>query len=274
VVRCFVNKINDLCVPRMAFCGLVVKPVLHHIPAGFGHFRNISMSAALQAKKVAVVLSGNGVYDGSEIHEASACLVHLTRAGVTPAIYAPDIPQHHVIDHTKGEETKETRNVLVESARIARGKIQPLHSLAASSHDAVVFPGGFGVAKNLSTFAVDADKAKVNPEVERVIKEFHAAKKPLAFCCIAPILAAKVIKGVTITMGQESEDGGKWPYAGSVAVAKQWGAVHQPKNVDGVTVDKTNLVVTTPAFMYDTPNFHEVYEGVGGMIRELLKLVK
>jgi enhancing lycopene biosynthesis protein 2 len=258
----------------MAFCGKVVTPLLFRAPAVYCQFKNLSMSAALQGKRVAVVLSGSGVYDGSEVHEASACLVHLTRAGATPTIYAPDVQQLHVINHTKGEESKETRNVLVESARIARGKIQPLHLLASSMFDAVVFPGGFGVAKNLSTFAVDGDKAKINPEVERVIKEFHSSKKPLAFCCIAPILAAKVLKGVTITMGQESDEGGKWPYSGSVATAKQWGAVHQPKNVDGVTVDKTNLVVTTPAFMYDTPNFHEIYDGVGGMIKELLKLIK
>ncbi|XP_076308222.1 glutamine amidotransferase-like class 1 domain-containing protein 3, mitochondrial [Tachypleus tridentatus] len=231
---------------------------------------------ALSSPKVAVVLSGSGVYDGSEIHEASAILVHLTRENAQPLVYAPDIDQLHVINHCKGEPMEgEKRNIMVESARIARGKIQPLKDLDADSHDALVFPGGFGVAKNLSTFAVDGDKCKVNPEVERIIKEFHAAKKPIGFCCIAPVLAARVLGKVELTLGQDKDDGsGKWPYTGATEAVKSWGAIHHNKNVNDVVVDRSNLIVTTPAFMYDTPFFHQIYDGIGEMIKSLLGLIR
>lgn len=237
---------------------------------------SFSVSAAINGPKVAVVLSGSGVYDGSEIHEASACLVHLSRAKADISVYAPDISQMHVINHVKGEPSAtESRNVLVESARIARGKISPLKELKVASHDAVVFPGGFGVAKNLSNFATEGVNAKLNPEVERILKEFHSAKKPIALCCIAPTLAAKVIPKAEITLGQEKDDGsGRWPYAGTAEAVKQWGAVHHNRSVDGVVIDKKNLLVTTPAFMYDTPNFHEIFDGIGNMIKEVLRLIK
>ncbi|XP_029398490.1 glutamine amidotransferase-like class 1 domain-containing protein 3A, mitochondrial isoform X2 [Mus pahari] len=137
-------------------------------------------SAPRPGARVALVLSGCGVYDGTEIHEASAILVHLSRGGAEVQIFAPDVPQMHVIDHTKGEPSeRESRNVLAESARIARGKITSLAQLNAANHDAAIFPGGFGAAKNLSTFAVDGKDCKVNKEVERVLKEFHGAKKPI-----------------------------------------------------------------------------------------------
>uniref|UniRef100_A0A2K5WTA1 Glutamine amidotransferase class 1 domain containing 3 n=1 Tax=Macaca fascicularis TaxID=9541 RepID=A0A2K5WTA1_MACFA len=140
----------------------------------------IHLSAPQPAAKVALVLSGCGVYDGTEIHEASAILVHLSRGGAEVQIFAPDVPQMHVIDHTKGQPSEsESRNVLTESARIARGKITDLAKLSAANHDATIFPGGFGAAKNLSTFAVDGKDCKVNKEVERVLKEFHQAGKPI-----------------------------------------------------------------------------------------------
>ncbi|XP_023373857.1 ES1 protein homolog, mitochondrial isoform X2 [Otolemur garnettii] len=137
-------------------------------------------SAPRPAARVALVLSGCGVYDGTEIHEASAILVHLSRGGAEVQIFAPDIPQMHVIDHSKGQPSEsETRNVLTESARIARGKIADLATLTASNHDAAIFPGGFGAAKNLSTFAVDGKDCRVNKDVERVLREFHQAGKPI-----------------------------------------------------------------------------------------------
>ncbi|XP_023594877.1 glutamine amidotransferase-like class 1 domain-containing protein 3, mitochondrial [Trichechus manatus latirostris] len=137
-------------------------------------------SAPRPGARVAVVLSGCGVYDGTEIHEASAILVHLSRGGADVQIFAPDTPQMHVVDHTKGQPSEgDTRNVLIESARIARGKIVDLAQLRAADHDAAIFPGGFGAAKNLSTFAVDGKDCKVNRDVERVLKEFHSAGKPI-----------------------------------------------------------------------------------------------
>ncbi|XP_038045365.1 glutamine amidotransferase-like class 1 domain-containing protein 3B, mitochondrial [Patiria miniata] len=224
--------------------------------------------------KVAVVLSGCGVYDGSEIHEASAILVHLSRGQADVSIYAPDIDQMHVIDHSKGQPAEgQTRNVLVESARIARGKISPLSDLDVASHDAVVFPGGFGAAKNLSTVANDGPNCTVNSDVERVLREFHQAKKPIGLCCIAPTLAAKVIPGCEVTVGQDKDDGGRWPYAGTAGAIEQMGSKHINKNVAEVHVDAANKIVTTPAFMCET-KLHEIFDGIGEMVKKVLSLAK
>nr|XP_055072075.1 glutamine amidotransferase-like class 1 domain-containing protein 3, mitochondrial isoform X2 [Misgurnus anguillicaudatus] len=184
--------------------------------------------------KVAVVLSGCGVYDGTEVHEASA-------------------------------------NVLSESARIARGNITDLAKLNASNHDAVIFPGGFGAAKNLSSFAVDGIDCKVNVEVERVLKDFHKAGKPIGLCCISPVLAAKVLPGVDVTVGHEEEEGGKWPYAGTTQAITALGAKHTVKEVTEAHVDPKNKVVTTPAFMCDT-KLHLIFDGIGAMVKNVLKL--
>ncbi|XP_055072075.2 glutamine amidotransferase-like class 1 domain-containing protein 3, mitochondrial isoform X2 [Misgurnus anguillicaudatus] len=184
--------------------------------------------------KVAVVLSGCGVYDGTEVHEASA-------------------------------------NVLSESARIARGNITDLAKLNASNHDAVIFPGGFGAAKNLSSFAVDGIDCKVNVEVERVLKDFHKAGKPIGLCCISPVLAAKVLSGVDVTVGHEEEEGGKWPYAGTTQAITALGAKHTVKEVTEAHVDPKNKVVTTPAFMCDT-KLHLIFDGIGAMVKNVLKL--
>ncbi|KAM8820229.1 glutamine amidotransferase-like class 1 domain-containing protein 3, mitochondrial [Eudromia elegans] len=222
--------------------------------------------------RVAVVLSGCGVYDGTEIHEASAVLVHLSRGGAKVHMYAPDVPQMHVIDHSKGQPAEsESRNVLVESARIARGKITSLAKLTTVDHDAVIFPGGFGAAKNLSTFAVDGKDCKVNREVERVLKDFHKAGKPIGLCCISPVLAAKVLAGAEVTVGHEEEEGGKWPYAGTAGAIKEMGGKHCVKEVTEAHVDAKNKVVTTPAFMCET-ELHDIFDGIGAMVKNVLKL--
>ncbi|KAG8430150.1 hypothetical protein GDO86_018384, partial [Hymenochirus boettgeri] len=158
-------------------------------------------------------------------------LVHLSRAGAEVKMFAPDIPQMHVIDHSKGQPSEETRNVLVESARLARGNISALSLLSVRDHDAIIFPGGFGAAKNLCTFAVDGEACNVHQDVERVLKEFSNAKKPIGLCCIAPVLAAKVIPGVEVTVGQEEEHGGKWPYAGTAKSICALGGKHCAKDV-------------------------------------------
>lgn len=239
-------------------------------------FRWFSTNTSLQAPTVAVVLSGSGVYDGSEVHEASAALVSLTRAGADVVCYAPDASQMHVIDHSKGAPAEnETRNVLAESARISRGNMKPITELTSSAADAVIFPGGFGAAKNLSDFAVKGGDMTVIPEVERVLKDFHVAKKPIGLCCIAPMLAAKVLggNGVTITLGKSDDGSGKWPYAGSLEAAKGLGANVVEKAVDEITVDEANQVVTTPAFMYEG-KFHEIHDGVAKMVNAVLSMIK
>ncbi|KAL8598333.1 Glutamine amidotransferase-like class 1 domain-containing protein 3, mitochondrial [Nucella lapillus] len=220
-------------------------------------------TSALNAK-VAVVLSGCGVYDGSEIHEASATLVHLSRNKADVDIFAPDIEQMHVVNHIKGEPMEPNRNVLVESARIARGKIAALSALKASGFDAVIFPGGFGAAKNLSTFAVDGTAMKVNPEVERVLKEFHGAKKPIGLCCIAPVLAAKVFPGCEVTVGSDPDTAG---------AIEAMDSTHVKKNVTECHVDSSNKIVTTPAFMCDA-DLYKIFDGVGLMVKQVLSLVK
>uniref|UniRef100_A0A667HMY6 DJ-1/PfpI domain-containing protein n=1 Tax=Lynx canadensis TaxID=61383 RepID=A0A667HMY6_LYNCA len=261
-------------------------------------------SAPRPRARVALVLSGCGVYDGTELHEASAVLVHLSRGGAEVQIFAPDVPQMHVIDHTKGQPSEsETRNVLTESARIARGKITDLARLSAADHDAAIFPGGFGAAKNLSTFAVDGKDCRVHKDVERVLKEFHEAGKPIgprparpatqtaplegrcrrvsvqahdtrrsgdtSLCCIAPVLAAKVLRGVEVTVGHEQEEGGKWPYAGTAEAIKALGAKHCVKGVTEAHVDQKNKVVTTPAFMCETA-LHHIHDGIGAMVKKVL----
>uniref|UniRef100_A0A3B3S255 Glutamine amidotransferase class 1 domain containing 3 n=1 Tax=Paramormyrops kingsleyae TaxID=1676925 RepID=A0A3B3S255_9TELE len=218
------------------------------------------------------VLSGCGVYDGTEIHEASAILVHLSRGGAQVRMFAPDVAQMHVIDHGKGQPAEgESRNVLSESARIARGSISDLGHLDVSNHDAVIFPGGFGAAKNLSTFAVDGKDCEVNKDVERVLMDFHKAGKPIGLCCISPVLAARVLGKVEVTVGHEEEEGGKWPYAGTVQAIRALGAKHCVKDVTETHVDQKNKVVTAPAFMCDT-QLHLIFDGIGAMVRDVLRL--
>lgn len=270
--------VRALAAPRLAAASTFaplpgLRPLLPHKPAPSPRAA-LHGSAPRPGAKVALVLSGCGVYDGTELHEASAALVHLSRGGAEVQIFAPDIPQMHVIDHTKGQPSEsESRNVLTESARIARGKITDLAQLSAANHDAAIFPGGFGAAKNLSTFAVDGKDCKVNKDVERVLKEFHKAGKPIGLCCIAPVLAAKVLRGVEVTVGHEQEEGGKWPYAGTAEAIKALGAKHCVKGVTEAHVDQKNKVVTTPAFMCET-ELHHIHDGIGAMVAKVLELAR
>jgi len=233
--------------------------------------RSVAMST------VAVVLSGNGVYDGSEIHEASAVLVNLHRYGAEFKVYAPDKAQMHTINHCNGNEMDEKRNVLVESARIARGEISPLSDLLNSElekdhdHDAIIFPGGFGVAKNLSTFSTKGTDMEVDPDVEKVIKKFHQAKKPIGLCCFAPVLAAKVIPNCEVTMGEDTEQDGKYPYAGAARGVAALGGLHVNKSINEIHIDVANQVVTTPAFMCNA-KLHEVHDGVAAMVKAVIDL--
>ena len=230
-----------------------------------------SISATTAPKKIAVILSGCGVYDGSEIHEASACLIHLSRGGAETTIFAPDIDQMHVIDHTKGEEINQSRNVLVESARIARGNIRPLSDLNCNDHDGVLIPGGFGAAKNLCSWAVDGVDCVVNCDVDRILKEFHSKNKPIGLTCIAPVLAAKCLpSGVEITLGHSENKDGRWPYSGTVSAVQECGAVHVEKDVTECHVDKVMKVITTPAYMCETA-VHEVSDGINALVTAMLE---
>lgn len=220
--------------------------------------------------KVAVVLAGCGRADGSEIHESVSCLIHLSRLGASYQCFAPDAPQAEVVNHVTNEPAPgENRNQLVEAARIARGSILPLSRLDPGAFDAVVFPGGFGAAKNLCTFAKDGENCAVIPDVERVVKGFHGQGKPVGMCCIAPVIAAKVLgkkaggPGCSVTIG---DDGG------TAAAIGQMGSSHVVKPVTEAAVDRGNKLATSPAYMYGKATPFEVYEGIGRMIEETLKM--
>jgi len=214
--------------------------------------------------KVGVVLSGCGVYDGAEIHEAALTLFFLDREGAEIICMAPNVNQMDVINHIKGESLAETRNVLIESSRIARGNIKDMKDVKVGDLDALVFPGGFGAAKNLCTFAVKGIDCTANPEVERLIKEMHAAKKPIGFICIAPVIAARVLGAFhpQLTIGTDKETAG--------AIEKM-GGQHIESTVDNAVVDMKNRVVTTPAYMLG-PTISKVALGIEKLVHELLRL--
>lgn len=228
-----------------------------------------------KSPSVAVVLSGCGVNDGSEIHEVVSILSHVTRNNAIPCVFAPDKLQVDVIDHYKCKPESGSRNVLVEAARIARSQISPLSDLIkdCSKYDAVLFPGGFGVAKNLSDFASKGPDCVVINEVVCVLQEFHKAKKPIGLCCIAPILAAKVFPGVTITLGKDGDEK-LWPFKSAIEAATAMGAKIEKRDINEVTIDKGNQVYSTPAFMYSIAKYHEVDDGIGNMVKCVIDAVK
>lgn len=219
-------------------------------------------------KKIGVVLSGCGVHDGAEIHEAVLTLLAIDRAGAEAVCMAPDMDQMHVINHLTGRESKgERRNVLVESARIARGKIKDIRTVKADDIDGLIFPGGFGAAKNLSDFAVKGEKCHVHPEVVRLVREFSAKKKPQAACCIAPAMVAKVFDGTsvhpTLTIGNDKDVSEKM---------RKMGSQHKDCVVDGVVLDKENKIVSTPAYML-AQSISEAAAGIEKAVKELVAMI-
>ncbi len=215
-------------------------------------------------KKIAVVLSGCGVNDGSEIHEAVMTLLAIDRHGAAAQCFAPSILQRDVIDHATGKATHETRNVLVESARIARGQIRDLATFDAKDFDGLVFPGGFGAAKNLCSFAVDGADCNVEPSVAAAIRAMHQAGKPIGALCIAPVVVAKVLGRVEVTIGND---------AGTAAAITAMGATHLERGHGEVAVDRASRVVTTPCYMLDA-SIGQIAEGADHAIAALLELAK
>lgn len=226
-----------------------------------------------EGKRVAVVLSGCGVYDGTEITEAVSAIVHLSRAGAEVSSFAPDKDQMHVVNHATGEEEAgAVRNALVESARIARGKIKPLDQCDANDFDALVVPGGFGAAKNLSDFASRGAEMTVDASLEKVMREFHGRGKPIGVCCIAPTIAAKVFgkRGCRLTVGSE-EESEEYPYAGAAGAIKGLGAVHQVCEPHEACIDEQNKIVSSSAYMY-AGKPHEIDDSVRAMVEGVLAL--
>jgi len=211
-------------------------------------------------KKFAVVLAGCGVYDGAEIQEATLTMLAIMKNGASYEIFAPDIGQHHVINHLTGKEMNEKRNVLVEAARIARGQIRPLSKFDAHSADAIIFPGGFGVAKNLCTFAFEGADCEVNPEVASAIRTMDQLGKPIGALCISPVIVAKLLGDVKLTIGDDP---------GTVAAVEKMGAHHRKTTHGEVTIDKKRNVFTTPCYMLDA-NILDIANGVENIVKAMM----
>ena len=216
-------------------------------------------------KKIAVVLSGSGVFDGAEIHESVLTLLALERHGFEYQCFAPDIEQMHVINHLTGDVAEgESRNVLVEAARIARGDIKDLAEAKAQEFDAAILPGGFGAAKNLSDFAVKGSDCSVNPDLVNFIKDFANDKKPVGFMCIAPAMLPHIYgQGTKLTIGTDKD---------TADAIEAMGGVHQSCPVDDIVVDEANNLVTTPAYML-AGSVSEAAKGIDKLVDKIAKML-
>ena len=215
------------------------------------------------SKKVAVILSGCGVYDGAEIYESVITLLRLDQRGAQVQCFAPDIAQLHVINHLTGEEMPESRNVLVESARIARGEVKDIRDANAEDFDALIVPGGFGSAKNLSNFAVEGTGCTVQPDVLALTEAFAEAGKPVGLICISPALAAKIYgPGVICTIGNDAD---------TAAALNKMGATHKDCAVSEIVEDKARKLVTTPAYML-AQSISEAASGINKLVDRVLEL--
>lgn len=217
----------------------------------------------MQKKNFAVILSGCGHQDGAEIHEATLTLWAIHKHGAEFQCYAPDIKQHHVLNHLTGQEMNEKRNVLIESARIARGKIAALATFNPDSADALIIPGGFGAAKNLSSYAFDGARCTVNNDVAAAIKSMHKAGKPLGALCIAPVILAKVLGKGTLTIGQD---------ASTAENLTAMGARHHQTMQGEITVDLENKIVTTPCYMLNS-RIDQIGDGADNLVKAMLEMM-
>jgi enhancing lycopene biosynthesis protein 2 len=218
----------------------------------------------MSKKSIAVILSGCGHRDGSEIHEATLTLWAIHKNGAEYQCYAPDISQHHVLNHINGEQMDEQRNVLIESARIARGNIIDLADFQATSHEALILPGGLGAAKNLSSYAFDGSDCQVNTDVEKAILAMAGHNKPIGALCIAPAILAKIFDQIQITIGQDPS---------AAADMEAMGARHTPSMQGKVVVDTIHKIVTTPCYMLDA-RVDQIGEGADRLVQEVLKLME
>ena len=213
-------------------------------------------------KKVAVVLTGCGAKDGSEINETVTLLLALDQHNVEYQAFAPDENQYEVCNHITGQVVNEKRNMMVEAARIVRGDILPLTKFNAKEFDALLFPGGFGAAKNIFTYAFDGINFKVNKDVEKAIRDIHAQGKPIGAMCIAPLMVAKVLGNINVTMGSDN-----CRQAKELAMI---GCKHTETTHGGVAIDKENKVFSTPCFMLDA-RLKDVYQCAWNLVEAMMK---
>jgi len=216
----------------------------------------------MSKKSIAVILSGCGNRDGSEIHEATLTLWAIHKNGADYQCYAPNITQHHVLNHITGQEMTEQRNVLIESARIARGAIRDLSDFDAAAHDAIIIPGGLGAVKNLSSYASDGPDCSINTDVKKAIIAMVEDKKPIGALCIAPVILAKLLNQVRVTVGQDPV---------TARNIETMGAHHTATLHGEIVVDVEHKVVSTPCYMLDS-RVDQIGEGVDRLVQEVLKL--
>jgi enhancing lycopene biosynthesis protein 2 len=217
------------------------------------------------SKKVAVILSGCGVQDGAEIHESVLTLLRLDQRGVEVQCFAPDIAQHHVINHLTGEEMPESRNVLVESARIARGAIKDIREADPEEFDALIIPGGFGAAKNLSNFATEGASCSINPDLLALAEAFAESSKPVGLICVSPALAAKIYgPGVTCTIGNDPDT--------AKAISKM-GGTHKECAVGEIVEDQARKLVSTPGYMI-AQSISEAATGINKLVDRVIELMQ
>lgn len=213
-------------------------------------------------KKVAVVLSGCGVYDGSEIHETVLTILSLSKHGLTYEFFAPNRKQTHVVNHLTGEIKNEERNILEESARIARGKIKPIEDLDSNNFVSVVFPGGHGAAKNLSNYAFEKENYSVDKQVVELIKSFINEKKPILALCIAPMLIAGAISA-QITIGTDTN---------IAKIISDKGSTHIDADAEHFAYDAENKIITTPCYM-KTDEIYRIHVGIDNAVKKLISLI-
>ena len=219
-------------------------------------------------KKVGVLLSGCGANDGAEIHESVITMLALDRAGAEMVLMAPNIDQMHVVNHYTGQEMDEYRNVLVESSRIARGNIKDMAEISANDMDALIIPGGFGVAKNLCDYAMAGPDCSINPDVYRLISELKLLNKPIGAICIAPAMMAKILgeldESANMTIGSDettSKD------------IEAMGSIHVECKVSEMVVDEGKNLVTTPAYM-EAKTIKDAADGIEKLVKQVLSMIK
>jgi len=226
------------------------------------------------AKKIAVLLAGSGVYDGSEIHEATFTLLALNQRGCDVQCVAPSRDQYHVVNHITGEEMQETRNVLVESARIARGAVEDIKKVSVSDFDALVIPGGFGAAKNLNQWALAGPDGQIFEEVKTFIQAFVMANKPIVGLCMGPTVIAKALEGseykAMLTVGSTKE-ASPYDIAGINGGLTSVGAIVMEKTLAEIAVDSNLKIITAPCYMMEG-SISQVHDNIQQAIAKLGEL--
>ncbi|MCB0755893.1 MAG: isoprenoid biosynthesis glyoxalase ElbB [Flavobacteriales bacterium] len=226
--------------------------------------------------KIGVLLSGNGVYDGSEIHESVFTLLAIDENRGEAVCFAPNVDQHHVVNHITGDEMNEKRNVMIEAARIARGSILDLADITQEKLDALVIPGGFGAAKNLTKWAFSGPDGEINADVKRIINEMVNANKPIVGLCMGPTVIAKALEGVgkkeRLTVGT-TEEASPYEIDAISAGMEKVGAVAEMKSIREISIDPENRIITAPCYMMEG-SITDIRENIKQAIDQLFEMLE